>query len=159
MAYNNLDTELVNCLLNNGRASLRSLAEEMDVSVTTVSNHLSELEESGVIDGYTPKIDYNKVGYDVTAIMQLKVKGSALTGITETIQDHDQIVSVYEVTGDYDIVAIGKFHDTDDMNDQIKTLITDPDIRQSNTSIVLNRVTRLRGRASPPSCRRWCGRR
>ncbi|ELY62586.1 transcriptional regulator, AsnC family protein [Natronococcus jeotgali DSM 18795] len=96
--------------------------------------------EDGVIQGYTPIVDYDAVGYDVTAVMQLKVEGSALGEITETLQDHDQMMSVYEVTGDYDIIAIGKFTDTDDMNDQIKALVTDPDIKQSNTSIVLNSV-------------------
>ncbi|MDG5821658.1 HTH-type transcriptional regulator Lrp [Natronococcus sp. A-GB7] len=140
MTYENLDTELVNELLGDGRASLRSLAEDLDVSVTTVSNHLSDLEEEGVIQGYTPIIDYDAAGYDVTAVMQLKVEGDALGEITETLQDHDQMMSVYEVTGDYDIIAIGKFKDTDDMNDQIKALVTDPDIKQSNTSIVLNSV-------------------
>ncbi|WP_152424892.1 Lrp/AsnC family transcriptional regulator, partial [Natronococcus jeotgali] len=39
MTYANLDADLVNELLTDGRASLRSLAEELDVSVTTVSNH------------------------------------------------------------------------------------------------------------------------
>ncbi|WP_408957905.1 HTH-type transcriptional regulator Lrp [Natrinema sp. 74] len=141
MTYENLDEDLVNELLDNGRTSLRSLAEELDVSVTTVSNHLSNLEESGVINGYTPKVDYDAVGYDVTAVIQLKAEGNALPEITETLQDHSQMISVYEVTGDYDVIAIGKFTDTDDMNEQIKSLITDPDINQSNTSIVLNTVS------------------
>ena len=140
MTYEHLDTELVNELLGDGRASLRSLAEDLDVSVTTVSNHLSDLEEEGVIQGYTPIVDYDAAGYDVTAVMQLKVEGNALGEITETLRDHDQMMSVYEVTGDYDIIAIGKFKDTDDMNEQIKALVTDPDIKQSNTSIVLNSV-------------------
>jgi DNA-binding Lrp family transcriptional regulator len=48
------------------------------------------------------------------------------------------MVSVYEVTGDHDIIAIGKFEDTDDMNDEIKTLLSDPGITESNTSVVLN---------------------
>ncbi|MFU8869986.1 HTH-type transcriptional regulator Lrp [Natronococcus sp.] len=141
MTYEHLDTELVNELLGNGRASLRSLAEELDVSVTTVSNHLSDLESEGVIQGYTPVVDYGAAGYDVTAVMQFKVEGNALSEITTTLRDHTQITSVYEVTGDYDIIAIGKFEDTDDMNDQIKALITDPDITQSNTSIALDAVS------------------
>jgi DNA-binding Lrp family transcriptional regulator len=140
MAYENLDTELINTLLRDGRASLRSLAEELDVSVTTVSNHLSSLEEEGIIQGYTPVVNYDALGYDVTAVMQLKVEGAALEEITETLREHDQMMSVYEVTGDYDVIAIGKFKDTDNMNDQIKALITDPDITQSNTSIVLESV-------------------
>ena len=141
MAYENLDEDLVNELLGDGRASLRSLAEKLDVSVTTVSNHLSDLEEEGVIEAYTPRVNYDALGFDVTAVMQLKAEGSALPEITETLKDHRQMISVYEVTGDYDVIAIGKFKDTDDMNDQIKSLITDPDINQSNTSIVLNTVT------------------
>ncbi|AEH36790.1 HTH-type transcriptional regulator Lrp [Halopiger xanaduensis] len=140
MTYEHLDADLVNELLGNGRASLRSLAEELDVSVTTVSNHLSDLEEEGVIEGYTPIVDYDAVGYDVTAIMQLKAEGNALPEITETLREHEQMISVYEVTGDYDVIAVGKFKDTDDMNDQIKQLLTDPDINQSNTSVVLNQV-------------------
>ena len=141
MTYENLDAKLVNALLGDGRASLRSLAEELDVSVTTVSNHLSDLEEEGVIEGYTPRVDYDALGYDVTAVIQLQVEGNALPDITETLQEHRQMTSVYEVTGDYDVIAIGKFQDTDGMNDQIKQLLTDPDIKASNTSVVLNAVS------------------
>ncbi len=141
MTYENLDAKLVNSLLGNGRASLRSLGDELDVSVTTVSNHLRDLEDEGVIRGYTPIVDYDKLGFDVTAILQLKVEGSALPDITEKLREEKQMVSVYEVTGDYDVIAIGKFTDTDGMNDQIKAILTDADIRESNTSVVLNPVT------------------
>jgi DNA-binding Lrp family transcriptional regulator len=140
MTYENLDAKLVNALLGDGRASLRSLAEELDVSVTTVSNHLRDLEDEGVIEGYTPRVNYDALGYDVTAVIQLKVEGSALPEITDRLREQKQMVSVYEVTGDYDVIAIGKFKDTDGMNDQIKRLLTDADIRESNTSVVLNAV-------------------
>ncbi len=141
MTYENLDTELVNSLLGDGRASLRSLADDLDVSVTTISNHLTDLESDGVIRGYSPTVDYDALGYDVTAIIQLKVEGSSLPDITDRLRERKQMISVYEVTGDHDIVAIGKFKDTDDMNDQIKGLLTDPDINESNTNVVLNAVS------------------
>ncbi len=138
MTYEHLDARLINALLRDGRASLRSLAEELDVSVTTVSNHLSDLEEEGVITGYVPELSYENLGYDVTAIIQLKVEGTALPDITERLAGHNQMISVYEVTGDYDIVALGKFTDTDGMNDQIKALLTDPEVKETNTSVVLD---------------------
>jgi DNA-binding Lrp family transcriptional regulator len=138
MTYEHLDAELINALLADGRASLRSLAEDLDVSVTTVSNHLSDLEEEGVIEGYVPIVDYEKVGYDVTAIIQLKVEGNSLPDITDRLESRKQMVSVYEVTGDYDVIAVAKFEDTDDMNEEIKAVLTDPDINESNTSVVLN---------------------
>ena len=140
MAYENLDRKLVNALLDDGRASLRSLGEDLDVSVTTVSNHISDLQEQGIIEGYVPEVNYGELGYDVTAIIQLKVEGSALPEITERLSEQTHMVSVYEITGDHDIVAIGKFTDTDHMNEQIKELLVDPEIKESNTSVVLNTV-------------------
>ena len=138
MTYENLDAKLVNALLGDGRASLRNLAEQLDVSVTTVSNHLRDLEETGVIEGYAPLVEYDQLGYDVTAILQLKVKGSALPDLAERIAEHDHILSVYEVTGEFDIIGVGKFRDTDEMNDEIKALLEDADIHQSSTAVVLN---------------------
>jgi DNA-binding Lrp family transcriptional regulator len=138
MTYENLDTELINVLLNNGRASLRGIAEDLDVSVTTISNHLEDLQDADIITGYTPTLDYDSLGYDVTAIIQLKVEGTALPDVTARLQDQPQMISVYEVTGDHDIIAIGKYTDTDEMNQQIKTILSDADINESNTSVVLN---------------------
>ena len=140
MTYENLDRKLVNALLEDGRASLRSLGEDLDVSVTTVSNHISNLEDEGIIQGYAPIVDYGELGYDVTAIIQLKVEGSALPEITDRLQQHKHMVTVYETTGDHDVIAVGKFTDTDHMNEQIKELLIDPDIKESNTSVVLNTV-------------------
>ena len=140
MTYENLDARLINSLLGNGRASLRSLGEELNVSVTTVSNHLQDLEDDGVIEGYSPDVNYQELGYDVTAILHLKVEGAALPEITDRLADLRGMVSVYEVTGDHDVIAVGKFEDTDEMNERIKRILTDEDIRESNTSVVLNAV-------------------
>ncbi len=140
MTYEHLDERLVNALLDDARASHRSLAQMLDVSVTTVSNHLSQLEEAGHLRGYVPIIDYDAFGYDVTAISHIKVEGSALPSITEWLAAQDQFIGVYEVTGNHDVVLIGRFRDTDDMNRHIKRLLADPNIKESSTSVVLNAV-------------------
>ncbi|WP_231188438.1 HTH-type transcriptional regulator Lrp [Haladaptatus sp. DYF46] len=141
MAYENLDAELLNALQSDGRASLRDLASDLDVSVTTISNHLDELQNSGAIIDFSPIVDYDALGYDVTAVIQLKVEGAALPDVTDRLQREDQMVSVYEVTGNHDIIAIGRFEDTDQMNRKIKSLLEDKDINESNTSVVLNSVS------------------
>lgn len=141
MTYQDLDVRLVNALSADGRASLRSLADDLDVSVTTVSNHLDELEGAGVITGYSPDIDYDALGYDVTAVLQLKVEGDSISAISAELETENQMLSVYEVTGDFDIIAIGKYRDTDDMNDQIKELLGHSAIIETNTNIVLNIIS------------------
>jgi DNA-binding Lrp family transcriptional regulator len=136
--YENIDEKLVNLLIEDGRASLRELAEELDVSVTTVRNHIDELEESGVIDGYSANIDYEQMGYDVTAFFNLKVQGDDIESTVETVRSQEQIVSAHETTGEFDIVAIGRFEDTDDMNDHIKSVIATSDVVDSSTGVVLS---------------------
>ncbi|PSQ44675.1 AsnC family transcriptional regulator [Halobacteriales archaeon SW_7_68_16] len=141
MTYEHLDGRLVNALLGDGRASLRSLAGDLDVSVTTVSNHLKGLEDRGVIGGYTPIVDYAALGYDVTAIVQLRVEGDSIVEMARRLGDRPELISVYEVTGDYDIIAIGKFRTTEEMNDGIKDLLTDDAVKATNTSVVLDSVS------------------
>jgi DNA-binding Lrp family transcriptional regulator len=140
MAYEDLDRRLLNALLSDGRASQRGLAEEVDVSVTAVSNHLEDLEDD-VITGYEPRLNYDALGYDVTAVVQLRVRGDALPAIADRLAEEPQMVSVYEVTGDHDVVAVGRFVDTDDMNRHIKALLTDPAVEATNTNVVLNAIT------------------
>jgi DNA-binding Lrp family transcriptional regulator len=43
--------------------TIAEIAEEVDVSASTVRNRIGQLEESGVIQGYFPKIDYERANY------------------------------------------------------------------------------------------------
>lgn len=136
--YDNIDQRIINELLDDGRASLREIAEETGVSVTTVSNHLDDLESDGVLTGYSPDINYAGVGYDVTAITQVRIEGEGISAFTSDVHDQQQLISVYETTGDYDVHMIGKYKDTDDMNDHIKQLLNHPAVQDANTSVVLS---------------------
>jgi DNA-binding Lrp family transcriptional regulator len=140
MDIDDTDRRIVNALLGNGRASARDIAAETGVAATTVSKRLATLEEDDVIEGYIPTVDYDALGYDVTAVFHLSVEGTGLGPVVDRLQEHEHMVGVYEVTGDHDIVAIGKFTTTEEMNRKIKDLLTDADVRAANTSVVLDTV-------------------
>lgn len=137
MAYENLDRRLVNSLLDDGRASLNDLAEKLGVSVTTVSYHLENLEEKGIITGYKPVVNYEEIGYSVTGILHLNVNGDP-EDLVNQLSSHKQLTAVYEITGDFDVIAIGKFTDTNEMDDVIKTVLDYESIEESNTSVALS---------------------
>lgn len=140
MTYDNLDLKIINLLLEDGRASLRSIAEELDVSVTTVSNHLKDMEEEGIIQGFKPVISYPDLGYTVTCVLMIKAEGDGLRELVGELNEEDSFLNVYEVTGDFDIIATGKFKDTEEMNDTIKDLLNSPMVRETNTNVVLSTV-------------------
>jgi len=140
MKFDNLDNRLINTLINNSRDSFRGLGEELDVAPSTVSGRINELEKKGVINGYTTTVDYNKLGYKFTVIIHLKVDGVVSAEFIDRLRDQKRMICVYEITGDYDIIAVGKFKDTEEMNAQIKDLRGEVNIQETNTSIVLNKI-------------------
>lgn len=137
MAYPDLDRRIVDVLLDDGRVSLRSIADELGVAVTTVSNHLGTLEDDGVVEGYVPKLDYEQLGYRITAVVQLRVRSGARPAVAAALVDHDQLLCVYEVAGYYDVLAIGKFADTARLNAQVNALLDAPEVLESTANVVL----------------------
>jgi len=138
MAYPDLDARLIEALREDARRSLRQLAEELDVSTGTVRNHLEDLEERGIIRGYRPVVDYGKLGYGLVAVIRIKARGDALPRIVEALVADGRLTHVYEITGEFDVMVIGRFRSETEMNREIKRLLGLPGIEGTNTSIVLS---------------------
>ncbi|WP_136715313.1 Lrp/AsnC family transcriptional regulator [Halorientalis salina] len=65
----NLDRRILHLLQLDARgATDTDIAEETDVTGTTIHNRIMQLEEAGVITGYNPEIDYEKAGYPMRVL-------------------------------------------------------------------------------------------
>ncbi len=137
MTYEHLDRRLIRALQEDARRSLRALARELDVSTSTVRNHLSDLEERGVVRGYKPVVDYGALGYTLVTVTRIKARGEAIPGIVEDLKADSRLTHVYEITGDFDVLAIGRFRDDTEMNREIKRLLGVEGVEGTNTSVVL----------------------
>ena len=138
MTYKDLDARLIRALQSDARRSLRSLAEELGVSASTVGHRLSDLVERGVIRGFKPDLDYAKLGLGLVAVTKIKARGDALPGIVEALRSDSRLSHVYEITGEFDVLTIGRFRDEGEMNREIKRMLGLPGIEGTNTSIVLS---------------------
>lgn len=138
MTYRDLDIQLLAALRDDARQSARQLAERLSVSPSTISNRLRSLQERGVLRGFRPDIDYAKLGYGLVAITKIKARGDALPAIVEALAEDDRLTKVYEITGDFDILVLGRFRDENEMNREIKRMLSLPGIEGTNTSIVLS---------------------
>lgn len=138
MTYRNLDVRLIKALQEDGRRSLRKLAEVLDVSTTTVRNHLDDLLEREVITGFRPVVDYTKLGYGLVAVTRIKARGDAIPAIVERLVADERLTHVYEITGEFDVMAIGRFRSETEMNQEIKRMLSLSGIEGTNTSIVLS---------------------
>lgn len=135
-----IDRRLLIELLRDSRVSLRRLSEEMNVSPATLHNRLTKLVQEGVIRGFTALVDYTKLGYSLSAIIMVKVNGKYLVEFEKEIANTDNIVAVYDVVGEYDVVLIAKFRSVEDLDFFLKQLLKNSKVERTYTSIVLNTV-------------------
>ncbi|MDD5502348.1 MAG: Lrp/AsnC family transcriptional regulator [Candidatus Thermoplasmatota archaeon] len=133
-----LDRKIVNILNRDARKSLREISEEMDVSVTTVANRVAKLEREGIIQQYIPVIDSEKLGYDLTALIGLKIAHNALIEVQSALANDKRVFGVYDVTGEWDSIIIARFKGRKDLDNFIKHTLDIDGIERTYTQIVLN---------------------
>jgi len=138
MTYKNLSQKILSLLQHDGRQSVREIAEKLNVSATTIGKRIEQLEEEGILRGVSADINYEKLGYAYLAITRFKIQGNAFSQVLDLLQEFPQLTDVYEITGDYDILAIGHYRDRNDMNHVVKRLQELSGVLETNTSIVLS---------------------
>lgn len=132
------DLEILRELKKDARQSYREIAEKIKVAEGTVYNRVGKLKEMGVLRGFMADIDYGKLGYDMTAIIGLKVGGGKLSQIEEKISKEPNVSAVYDVTGEYDALVVAKFQDRAGLNGLVKRLLAMPEVDRTYTMVVLN---------------------
>ncbi len=140
-----IDLRILSLLQEDCRLSFNKIAKKLGISVGTAFNHVKNLEKKGIIEGYTLMLDSSKLGYGLTVIVMIQAEGSFLTDVENEISKSANTLAVYDITGDYDAVAIAKFKDRASLNAFIKNLLALPHIKRTVTHIVLNVIKEHQG--------------
>jgi len=135
-----IDLQIISLLQEDSRLSFNKMAKELGVSVGTVCNRIKSLEEKGIIKGYTAIVNPIKIGYGLTAIILIQAEGKHLVDVEREVAKMKHIVSVYDITGDFDIAVIARFKDIFGLNTFIKRLLAMPYVKRTVTNVVLNVV-------------------
>ena len=140
MALNYKDSELLKHLSKNGKASQRELAEVTGLALGTVSNHLKVLENNKIIKGYSANIDPEKVGFTLSATIHLRITKGKIMDVQASIAKHPRVYIVYDITGEWDSLVLARFKNRQEMDEFIKTTLSQKNIERTSTSLVLNNV-------------------
>ena len=140
MDVSDLDVKILTKLSENGRLSLRQLAKDLDVgSPVTIKNHVENLEEKGIIKNYGAQIDYEKLGYDIIALIEITVSKGKMLEVEERISQNPNVFAVYDITGTYDALIFARFKSRKELSEMIKEDIhASSFVERTNTHIVLN---------------------
>jgi len=131
------DIAIIEQLKKDGRSSMRKIAEEIDVAPSTASARFERLKEEEIITGFQPVVDYEKIGFELTTVMEVRSDPQMISDLAERLQEKKNIISFFEVTGSTDMVLIGKFVDRKDLNSFLKKLQKTDGVRSTETHMVL----------------------
>lgn len=132
---------LLELLVRDGRASLTSLAAELNLSVPAVKRRVDRLERDGVIRGYTALVDPSARAGSTDALVELFC--SEHTGrreIERLVEGHPEIRLALTVAGDSDVVLLVRTRDPQHLEGLLVQLRQSPSVVRTRAQVVLGRV-------------------
>ena len=138
--FDETDRRILRMLNKDARMSFRRISRELKVSLTTVTSRVKRMEMEGIIRGYIPLVDPEKLGYDMLVIIGLDIHKAKTLEIQKRIAKDPHVLSVYNTIGQWDSVVLARFKSRGDLNSFLHKVLTDPKVEKTYTQMVLNIV-------------------
>jgi DNA-binding Lrp family transcriptional regulator len=135
-----IDINLLRLLQEDCRLSFNQTAKKIQISVGTAYNRTKHLQSEGYIKGCTILTDTAKLGYPLTAVIFIQAEGAHLQEVEKHVAEIKNSIIVYDITGEYDAMLVGKFKDREDLNNFIKHLAATRYVKRTITNVSLNTV-------------------
>lgn len=139
-----IDKRILNILQDDATTPLKTIAESVHVSTATAQRRIAQLGEAGIIDRQVAIVSPDKVGYDLTVLVMVKMAHSNTSmqhRFERLIVKQPQVVSCYEISGDYDFVLMVHSKNMQDYHAFTRSFLTgDNNVAHFNSQFVMNFV-------------------
>ena len=134
-----IDAKILELLQRRGRMQRSDVAEEVDLSISAVSERMRKLEERGVIEDYAAVVDAKRLRLDITAFIRVSVDGSEhYSNFVEEVEDMDHVLEVHSITGAGSHLMKVRTADTTALERFLSDIQALPGVSKTTTSIVLS---------------------
>jgi len=137
-SVDDVDLDILGILSENSKQNFKQISDELKKSPVTIKKHVEELEKNGIIKGYGIDLDFEKLGYDVIATIEITVSKGKMIEVETDIAENPNVFGVYDITGDYDALVFARFKTRKELSEMIKKLHASPYIERTNTHLILN---------------------
>jgi Lrp/AsnC family transcriptional regulator, regulator for asnA, asnC and gidA len=113
-----LDRQILSRLIENANTPYTDLAKQLFVSSGTIHVRMGKMEKLGLVKGATLKLDYHKLGYDITAFLGVYLdKSSLYDEVATQLESIQEIVEAHYTTGLYSMFVKIRCRDTNHLRD------------------------------------------
>ncbi len=146
MRLDRIDARILDELQRDGRRTVVELAERIGLSGTPCARRIRQLEESGIIKGYTAIVDPTRLGLTVQAFVQVKLERHTDENIAlfrRELEALDEVVGCYATTGEHDFLLQVIAADLDALSQIVlKKLLKISCVRDVHSTVVLETIKR-----------------
>jgi Lrp/AsnC family leucine-responsive transcriptional regulator len=96
--------KLLNELQGNARLSLAELGRRIGLSPTATAERLKQMEEVGILHGYTVDIDREALGLEVLAFIRMSCGGQNYYRLLEYVHTLEEVRECHHLTGGDDFL-------------------------------------------------------
>jgi Lrp/AsnC family transcriptional regulator for asnA, asnC and gidA len=139
-AIDELDLSILRLLLEDSSQSYETIANEVGSSLSTVHNRIKRMKEDGIITRILPAIDAKTLGFDICALIDIRIEGGHIEEVQQAYIGHKNVCSIYDITGEADTMFVGKFCSTEELNVFVKELAEHKYVQRTSSKLVLNIV-------------------
>jgi len=136
-----LDRKILGVLQQDARASLQQIGQAVGLSSSPCWERIRKMEQAGVIEGYTVRLNAQALGLNDTVLVQVTLDShsdNTLEKFGETLAAIPEVIEAYLVSGEYDYLLRVAVKDTRDYERLLREkLYKIPGIRHSKSSFVL----------------------
>jgi Lrp/AsnC family transcriptional regulator, regulator for asnA, asnC and gidA len=135
----NTDIRILEILRDDAKKPFTEVARRVNVSQGTVHVRMTKLEEAGIVEKTTLKLNYARLGYDITAFIGIFLEKSALYDkVVSKLKEIKEITSIHYTTGNYSMFVKIHCRDTNHLKEVLHDKMQQVDgIERTETMISL----------------------
>ncbi len=137
------DRRLLEVLADDARISVAALAERAGISRAATYTRLDNLRETGVIEGYSVRVNPARVGLGITALVLISGRQPAWRSLRRRLVSMPEVEYCAFTTGEYDALLVVRVPDVETLRDVVlERLQASEEIRATQTIFVLEELVK-----------------
>lgn len=136
-----LDIKILNILQKSGRTKRNKIAEEVGLSIPSVSERLNKLEEKGIIEGYYAKLSKKAFGYDIMAFIVVIMDSSKhYKNLITKVEKIPEIIECHSVLGEGSHMLKAIVKNTESLEKLLSEIQSWSGVTATKTTFVLSTI-------------------
>ena len=134
-----LDGRILTLLRDEPRIGVLEISRRLGVARGTVTARLEKLQARGVVTGFGPDLDPERMGYPVLAFVFLEIVQGRLDEAVADLREVPEVLEAHSVTGARDLLCRVVARDNGHLQDVINRMVRHPAVRRSTSYISMSR--------------------